>query len=71
VLPHPPDSKFDPKLMDEDTIVPLTGGNLFKRIFKSFCEDSELKLYHEVVFDLAKVYTPSLAVHLAVDEERA
>ena len=57
--------------MDEDTIVPLTGGNLFKRIFKSFCEDSELKLYHEVVFDLAKVYTPSLAVHLAVDEERA
>lgn len=57
--------------MDEDTIVPLTRGNLFERIFKSLCEDSELKLYHKVAFDLAKVYTPSLAVHPAVDEERA
>jgi len=69
VLPHPPDSKFDPKLMDEDTTVPLTRGNLFDRVFKSLCEVSELKLYHEVPFDLAKVYTPSLAVHPAVDEE--
>jgi len=71
VLPHPPDSKFDPKLMDEDTIVPLTRGSLFERVFKSLCEDSELKLYHEVAFDLTKFYTPALAVHPAIDEEHA
>jgi len=68
VLPHSPDSKFDPKLIYEDTTVPLTRGNLFDRVFKSLCEDSELKLYHEVAFDLAKVYTPSLAVHPAIEE---
>ena len=32
-------------------------GNLFERISKSPCEGSELKLYHDVTFDLAKVHT--------------
>ena len=42
-------------------------GNLFERISKSPCEGSELKLYHDVTFDLAKVHTHTLA---AADEAR-
>jgi len=48
--------------MDEDTRVLPISGNLFERIFKRPCEGSELKLYHDVTFDLAKVYILSLAV---------
>ena len=43
-------------------------GNLFERISKSPCEGSELKLYHDVTFDLAKVHTHTLTV---ADEARA
>jgi len=57
--------------MDEDTRVLPTSGNLLECIFKSTCEDSELKLYLKVTFDLPKVYARSLAVHPAVDEARA
>jgi len=57
--------------MDEDTRVLPTSGNLLECIFKSTCEDSELKLYLKVTFDLPKVYALSLAVHPAVDEARA
>ncbi len=57
--------------MDECTRVFPTGENLFERIFKSPCEDSALKLYHDVTLDLANVCTPSLAVHPAIDEARA
>jgi len=57
--------------MDEDTRVLSTSGNLFERIFKSPCEDPELKLYHEVTFDRVKAYNLTLAVHPAVEEARA
>ena len=47
--------------MDEDTRVLPISGNLCERIFKSHCDSSELKLYDDVTFDLAKVWsTPSL-----------
>jgi len=53
--------------MDEDTrVLPIRAisSNLSERIFKSpcDCEGSELKLYDDVTFDLAKVYTLSVAV---------